>query len=219
VSSFYVYQLSISGSSIPFYVGKGKGARARQHTTASSLKVSSRKNGMIKGALKAGLEIVPEILLSGLTEAEAFEVERLLIASYGRLDRGTGCLANHTDGGDGASDACRPMKEETKRKLSDARRNVPLSLAHRRRISEGLRRSPRPNSLELRAIKSAYKTGEKNPSAKLSEADVIRIYEMLRQGQGRQVIAAQFGIHPGQVDRIRQGRKWAHLHHHFSKAG
>ena len=36
-----------------------------------------------------------------MTEPDAFQSEMLLISLYGRIDLGTGCLRNRTDGGEG----------------------------------------------------------------------------------------------------------------------
>ena len=38
-----------------------------------------------------------------MNEADAFQLEILLIYQYGRIDLGTGCLRNLTNGGDGVS--------------------------------------------------------------------------------------------------------------------
>jgi hypothetical protein len=58
------------------------------------------------------------ILHEGLDWGKACEIERELIAFYGRKDLGTGILRNLTDGGEGANGAVR--SEETKVKLSEA---------------------------------------------------------------------------------------------------
>lgn len=55
-----------------------------------------------------------EILMEGLTESEANELEIFLIKSIGKRIDGEGTLVNISDGGDGNS---RPMMESTKNKL------------------------------------------------------------------------------------------------------
>ena len=50
-------------------------------------------------------EITPDvrILHEGLTDQDAKDREIDLIERWGRIDIGTGCLCNHTRGGDGVS--------------------------------------------------------------------------------------------------------------------
>jgi hypothetical protein len=62
------------------------------------------------------------ILQDWPTEAEAREAERFLIALFGRMDTGSGCLRNLTDGGEGAPNPTALVRqrqsEGTKRKLA-----------------------------------------------------------------------------------------------------
>ena len=118
MSEFYIYvYLREDGS--PYYVGKGKGNRA--------WKKSGRR--CPPPADSSRIVIVKE----SLTETEAFDEERLLIACYGRKDKGTGCLRNLTDGGDGVSGWI--PSEETKAKQSAAMIGKKHSPEHIAKIS------------------------------------------------------------------------------------
>ena len=74
---FYVYVWYKEGE--PFYVGKG-----------------CRRNRAYRNK-DEGIDV--EIYKNNLTETEAFDLEKVLIAEYGRLDKGEGTLTNLTDGG------------------------------------------------------------------------------------------------------------------------
>lgn len=76
-----------------------------------------------------------EILYTGLTAEEAKAIERKLIKEWNTQDRNFGY--NMTSGGDGTPDY--HPSEETRRKLSEARRKENLSEETLRRRSEGLR--------------------------------------------------------------------------------
>jgi hypothetical protein len=86
------------------------------------------------------------------------------VSYYGRIDLGTGCLANLTDGGDGMSG----FSEETRRKMSVALTGNThcvgrvLSVETRRKMSESS--TGRPKSAEHRKHLSESKMGKPAPA-------------------------------------------------------
>jgi hypothetical protein len=93
MSKFYIYIHKRKSDDAIFYVGKGSGKRCRE--------AYGRNNLWNKIADKHGF--YAEIVADGLSESEAFDIERSLIDQYGRIIDGTGILANFTDGGEGVS--------------------------------------------------------------------------------------------------------------------
>lgn len=100
--NYYVYQLRLSTSELPFYIGKGKDSRCHVHLRPSSLRGRSRKNSIIKKAMSEGVDVLVEIIHADLSEENASNIEVSEIARYGRVEDG-GILANHTKGGEGRS--------------------------------------------------------------------------------------------------------------------
>lgn len=87
--NFYTYFHTRNDTGAVFYVGKGKGKRAHD----------ARRNSHWKRiACKAGHTV--HFAMTGLSEKEAFEHEKLLISCFKLLGVN---LANMTDGGDGVS--------------------------------------------------------------------------------------------------------------------
>jgi len=95
-NNYYVYIHRKKTNGEVFYVGKGKGKRAW-----ATSKTVSRSKLWRNTSAKHGLTV--EIVVNDIQEWYAFELECELILRYGRIDNGTGCLVNHTDGGDGTS--------------------------------------------------------------------------------------------------------------------
>jgi hypothetical protein len=122
---FYVYAYLRSKDSengkknTPYYIGKGCRDRA-----------TSKSRTIPKPSDPAYIVYVQE----GLTEEEAFSLERYCIALYGRIDNGTGSLRNLSDGGDGPSGTIH--SEETKKKRAEAGRGRRHSNEARQKISE-----------------------------------------------------------------------------------
>lgn len=192
MADFYVYVHRRSDSGMPFYVGKGKGARANvtQHRNAYWRNVASKAGGWRA-----------EIVLGNIEEEMAHLAEMELISKY----RAMGIpLTNLTDGGEGMSGykpsaetlakraekqrgqrrptvsaklKGRPKSHEHRAKLSEARKGIPLSAEVRANMSAAQRasrhrkpkqkdlfsRHGRKDSGETRARKSAAMTGERNP--------------------------------------------------------
>ena len=86
---FYVY-LWLRKDGTPYYVGKGTGRRQWQRRTASRRFPPSDPARNIR-------------ILDGMSEEDALEWEKLLIARYGQKHLGTGILNNRTEGGEGTS--------------------------------------------------------------------------------------------------------------------
>lgn len=99
---FYVYAFLRSKDSAhgtkysPYYIGKGNGHRA------------FAKKGRTAPVPKDKSFIV--FIQEGLTEDEAFALERYCIKMYGRIDIGTGMLRNLCDGGEGSSGMIVPLE-------------------------------------------------------------------------------------------------------------
>jgi hypothetical protein len=142
--NFYVYVFLRSTDSLagpkysPYYVGKGKGNRA----------YSCQRRGAPRPKDSNFIAFIEE----GLTEAQAFALEKYCIALYGRIDLGTGVLRNLTDGGDGVSGIVfssetikrlseanlgKALPQETKDKISAAMSGRKLSEKTKQLISEG----------------------------------------------------------------------------------
>ena len=98
----------------PYYIGKGKNKRAWRKGSPPEERVL--------------------ILKRNLSESEALNHEKYMIAVFGRKDAGTGILHNFTDGGEGVSGIVR--SEETRRKLSEAMTGKNHSPETRKKISE-----------------------------------------------------------------------------------
>ena len=98
-----VYTFSVPGDLSPFYIGKGRPERPTAHFTPTNLGKKTHFYNKLNFLLLKGIYPEIKIVASGLSEKQAFDLEINLIQIYGRQDNKTGCLANHTDGGDGCS--------------------------------------------------------------------------------------------------------------------
>lgn len=116
---FYVYRLDRPWNGEPCYIGKGKGRRCQVHQWLGKKHSNKHLASILK---KAGGKLPITIIADSLSEAEAFDLEKKLIAEIGRKDLGLGPLANWTDGGEGASGHIK--SEETIRKIKESKRKL-----------------------------------------------------------------------------------------------
>ena len=133
MNDYYVYGYFEPGSEQPFYIGKGRGRRARSHLGAFR---TSKKGGLFYARLweldAKGITPDVRILHEGLTDSDAKDKEIYLIERWGRIDIGTGCLCNHTRGGDGVG----AVSAETRAKKSRAMTGRKFSAETRAKMSQ-----------------------------------------------------------------------------------
>jgi hypothetical protein len=96
MNCFYVYVL-FRPDGRPCYVGKGKGKRWLRNERPNN----PHLRNIVRKAKQEGKELPRIKMRDGLTEAEAFELERIFIKAMGREPNGP--LVNLTDGGEGAA--------------------------------------------------------------------------------------------------------------------
>jgi uncharacterized protein (DUF2147 family) len=144
-SVFYVYEHWRTDTGVCFYVGKGKGRRA-YYLCERSLHHQS----VINSLKTRGFVTEVRIVEVGLTENEAFEVEKQRIAFW----RAAGFnLCNKTDGGDGISGY--KMTEDDRRKISHGKKGKKLSSKTCTKMSEASKNYYRSDEGKKRAIKMA----------------------------------------------------------------
>ena len=185
----YVYKRE---DGTPYYIGKGKGSRA--FITSRKIVSPPRDRTNIFFACE------------GVSETEAFEVEVALISLLGRKDLGTGILRNRTDGGEGVSGVV--VSEETRRKMSETRKNQPLSDESRQKMSRAKKGRPRteetkrrisvtltgrPKSEESRKKLSETRKGNNNAS-KLTDVQRLEIVQRRKNGESTLKLATEFGV-------------------------
>ena len=149
---FYTYAY-LRVDRTPYYIGKGKGRRLYEKHQ-KGISVPKDKSRII-------------YLKQNLTEEEAFKHEKYMIVVFGRKDLGTGILHNKTDGGDGASGYV--FSEETKRKLSEAKKGKKHSEETRRKQSERMKGENNLNYGKSPSEETRRKRSEANKGKKHSE--------------------------------------------------
>lgn len=117
----YVYRHIRLDKNEPFYIGIGKDEGGKY--IRAYQKGSARGSSIIWKKIVSKTEYEVEILLDNLEWEEAGRKEIEFISLYGRIDRGTGVLANLTNGGDGnlglihSPEALKKIGEATKNRV------------------------------------------------------------------------------------------------------
>jgi len=99
-----------------------------------------------------------------------------------------------------------PMTEETKRKLSKARKGKHFSPATEFKAGH----IPWLKGTNIRTS-SSFDAGSKHKMAKLTEEQVLEIVKLAQSGMRRQEIADHFDMKINAIYAILQGRTWSHL--------
>lgn len=139
-TNYYVYEHWRPDKNSCFYVGKGKGVRA--------FEMRWRKNKgherVVSYLTAAKLKVVVKLIFSGISEKEAFLLEKEKIAYW----RSIGVkLVNGTDGGEGVSGMRHRVDSIEAMRIK--RTGVPCILERRKKISDKLKgRQYSPETIE-----------------------------------------------------------------------
>lgn len=173
-NSYYVYAHSTSQSEDidnVFYIGKGKGDRAKRH---------NHRNNYWQNKVKKNGGFYIHYLYKNLTENEAQELEKLYISIMGKVADG-GLLVNMTDGGEGISG--HKLSEEAKRKISDSKKGKKISeeLRERYKIIFAGEKNPRYKATvnnETRSKISAANKGKLSYEKHPKWAGIIQQFDL-----------------------------------------
>lgn len=152
----------------PFYFGKGKGSRVYSHRKEAkrlwenpdSNNSNSIRNYIIHKLWNLNSDFKEEILFENLTEQKALELEIAMIAKYGRIDMGTGCLSNMTDGGENGN-----YSEEWKLGISKTQKErYSLMTEEERKIRFGHNRGKQVHTEEYKLWLHINRSGKNHPS-------------------------------------------------------
>jgi hypothetical protein len=143
MGDFYTY-LWLRDDGTPYYVGKGRGERGFTNV-GHRVRYPGKKFTIIQ---------------EWPSENDAFEAEKFLISYYGRLDLGTGCLANLTAGGSGGATRCGYTNTERQKQcVSNALKDRVITQEHRDRLSKAKLGKPNPA-----VVDSNIRRRDANPS-------------------------------------------------------
>lgn len=193
-TNFYVYGLFAPGRSPElFYIGKGQGHRSKAHFRPSSKGRNPHKDRIIEKYP----ECYDKILFENLSEVEAFEIERSLIAEN------KDSVVNLTEGGEGPSG----YKHTEEWKAQASERTVGAgnpfyakthTLEARQKISEGQtgeknHRFGKKLSDQHKKILKESVSGENSPAAKLTDKQIDQIRKLYATGSyTHKMLATQY---------------------------
>lgn len=189
---YYVYAHYVTGESLPFYIGKGKGNRAYDLKGRSKFWNRKAKNGF-----------TVKFIRTNLTEETSLLLETKMILFYGRRDSGTGCLVNHTDGGDGLINP----SADTRKKIGRANKERFKDLEFREKFSEAQRNKVVKESTRAKMSKAQtnrFKSAEERNTLKQLSTEAWSSAE-LRKKQSK-LIFQKHKENPEIANKIRQYR-------------
>jgi len=193
MANTYLYRHIRKDTNQVFYVGVGTGRNYERAKTKFGRNPIWHK---IVG--KTDYEV--EIMLDELEREIALEKEKEFIERYGRIDLGTGTLANLTDGGDG----CIGFSDEVKKKMSKAQKGnqkwkLRKSNEHSRRL--GLSNRGKKRSDEFKRRISEY--GKKPVAQYTLDGEFIKQYDSMKATE-------EYGFNKSRVGEVCNGKRKYH---------
>ena len=173
---YYVY-VYFRRNGEPFYVGKGKGSRYKDHLRA--VKKQQHWNVYFARVLaKEGVDAPVVIIRDGLSEQEAFAVEGALIRAIGRAANG-GPLTNMTDGGEGISGYrhTEDAREASRQRMLGDKRNLGLRRSDETKLLLRAAKLGKKHSPEFVERRVAPLRGRKRPNNEVERIRATRLAE------------------------------------------
>jgi hypothetical protein len=177
----------------PFYIGKGKGKRVKDHYTPGYLKQNNHKSNIINLYRSKGYEDKYLILKDGMTNQEAYDWETWFILEMYGMKKAGGLLVNQTTGGGGSPGFAAPRTDEWREKISKGNKGKKRTSAQNEANSKRTKaRGPHPNvgekiSKALKGIPKAPEHVDKVRKALLGRTYPGRVY--LREGKTYNLIS------------------------------
>lgn len=207
-NKYYVYELVDPRNGQPFYVGKGKGDRAKSHLTEGKVTNNPRKDLKINEIRLAGHEPKINVVLENLSNDEAYREEESLILIYGRQGYDdNGILTNIK------KDAKPPSQKGSKKVFTEE---------HRKKLSESLKgkkKTTQPwnkglsKQTDPRLEKMAKRRSEIGNQHQIGvKHDDARIQKVKAKLTGRKMTDVQ----KTKMSQAKKGKSWEEI---FGEAG
>jgi hypothetical protein len=167
----YVYALLREDGQTPFYIGVGNRYRINRHSYEFTGR-NPKKEKIVKDILATGIKLPSQKIMTGLTRAEAAQIERDMILLIGREPNGP--LTNLTAGGGGAANPSDSTKEKWREALRKRWRDDPESTTRGILLAVEAARSPEARAKRAESIRQWHEKNPKRPPYKLKLSEEAR---------------------------------------------
>ena len=199
----YIYRHIRADKNQPFYIGVG--LRDNGYKRAFQRGKHKRSEHWQRIA-KNGYEV--EILLDGLTEEQAFQKEIEFIALYGRIDKGTGTLCNHTDGGDRPA----PMfGDDNPSRRPEVMEKISMSCRYAV-VSEGAKAKIRDAHISKRSMPHPLKGRKRSPEATAKMTSNVSDPKTMKKTVYQKTFSGDLvAVWPSAGDAAKSGNGWGRV--------
>lgn len=210
---FYVYLYLDPNSRQPFYVGKGKGNRRSQHLHEANTqrRKGQATNAKIQKILELWNQGFDPIIITAFETSEedlAYDLERKLIAFFGRLDLEQGPLLNQTAGGNGVKSRLftSEQREKCRQRMTGAG-SPTYGVGHteeaRRKMSEAQKARCAAGNVTRHSDEHRQKLREDNAGGKATAKPVYQIdgddLSIIREWPSSNSAAKALGLSKGNL--------------------